>query len=108
MNATSADVAPHIDEFELAGLTVREGVSIAAPLVAESLANLECRVTQIVDLGDPPTNSVVFGSIEAIHVADSVLDGTRIDPMALRAVGRMAGAAYTRTADGYFQLERPI
>ncbi len=107
MNATAAAVEPAADEFDLAGLTAAPGAEVGAPLVAEALANLECRVDRIVDLGDPPRNSVVFGTVLRIHVAEHVLDGTRVDPVALRAVGRMAGGAYTRTTDGYFEMERP-
>jgi flavin reductase (DIM6/NTAB) family NADH-FMN oxidoreductase RutF len=107
MNLTSGEYGPEVDEFELAGLTTLPGEAVRAPLVVASPANLECRVTRTVDLGDPPSNTVVFGNIERIHVRADLLDGTRVDPLRLRAVGRMAGAGYTRTADGYFEMQRP-
>ena len=107
MNLTSGEYPPDIDEFALAELEARPGDVVAAPLVVESPANLECRVTHVVELADPPTNTVVFGEVVRIHVRSDLLDGTRIDPMGLRAVGRMAGNAYTRVADGYFEMDRP-
>lgn len=107
MNVTSGDYPREVDEFALAGLTAVPGHAVAAPLVLESKANLECRVTQIVELTDPPTNAVVFGNVVRIHVAADLLDGTRVIPERLRAVGRMAGSGYTRTADGLFEMERP-
>lgn len=107
MNLTSGEYGPEVDEFELAGLSTVPGETVRAPLVVASPANLECRVTRTVDLGDPPSNTVVFGNIERIHVRADLLDGTRVDPLGLRAVGRMAGAGYTRTADGYFEMQRP-
>jgi flavin reductase (DIM6/NTAB) family NADH-FMN oxidoreductase RutF len=107
MNLTSGEYGPEVDEFELAGLATVPGEAVRAPLVVASPANLECRVTRTVDLGDPPSNTVVFGNIERIHVRADLLDGTRVDPLGLRAVGRMAGAGYTRTADGYFEMQRP-
>ncbi len=107
MNLTSGEYEPGIDEFELAGLTSVPGQSVGAPLVVASPANLECRVTRTVDLGDPPTNTVVFGNVERVHVRADLLDGTRVDPLGLRAVGRMAGSGYTRTVDGYFEMDRP-
>ena len=107
MNLTLGEYGPEVDEFELAGLTTVPGEVVRAPLVMASPANLECRVTRTVDLGDPPSNTVVFGNIERIHVRADLLDGTRVDPLGLRAVGRMAGAGYTRTADGYFEMQRP-
>lgn len=42
-----------------------------------------------------------------IHVRSDLLDGTQIDPVGLQAVGGMAGNAYTRTVDGYFEMDRP-
>lgn len=107
MNVTSGEYPPEVDEFDLAGLTPIAGDDVGAPLVAEAAANLECRVTQIVDLAEPPTNSVVFGQVRRIHVASHVLEGTRVIPERLAAVGRMAGSAYSRTADGLFSMDRP-
>ena len=105
MHRTSAEFPAEIDEFDEVGLTAIDGEVVAAPMVAEAKANLECRVIQIIDLGDPVTASVVFGDVLCIHVASSVLDGTRIDHKALRAVGRIAGKTYVTTADSLFDVE---
>jgi len=107
MNLTAGEYGPEVDEFELAGLESVPGEVVSAPLVVAAPANLECRLIQTVDLGDPPTNTVVFGSVERIHVRSDLLDGTRVDPIGLKAVGRMAGSGYVRTVDGYFEMERP-
>ena len=47
------------DKFGHVGLTRQVASSIKAPLVAEAVANLECRVCQVVDLGAsaPPAAS---------------------------------------------------
>lgn len=105
MHASSADFPPEVDEFEEVGLTAINGEVVAAPMVAEARANLECRVIQIVDLGDPVTASVVFGNVVRIHVANHVLDGMRIDHAALRAVGRITGDTYVTTADSLFNVD---
>lgn len=105
MHRTSADFPAEVDEFDEVGLTAIDGLAVAAPMVAEAKANLECRVTQIVDLGDPVTASVVFGEVLRIHVASGVLDGTRIDHHELAAVGRIAGTTYVTTADSLFDVE---
>jgi flavin reductase (DIM6/NTAB) family NADH-FMN oxidoreductase RutF len=107
MNLTSGNYGPEIDEFDVTGLESMPGQVVDAPLVVASPANLECRVFHTVELGDPPTNTVVFGSIERVHVRSDLLDGTRVDPLRLKAVGRMAGSGYTRSADGYFEMQRP-
>lgn len=107
MNQTSGEYGPEVDEFELAGLDSGSGEVVDAPLVMASPANLECTLLQTIDLGVPPTNTVVFGRIERIHVRTDLLEGTRVDPHGLRAVGRLAGSGYTRTVDGYFEMKRP-
>ena len=110
MNLTAGEYEPDVDEFELAGLTAVVGTAVAAPMVAESPARFECVVTQHVDLGPSggePSNTVVFGEVKAMHVADRVLDGTRTRPDELAAVGRLAGSHYARTADSLFEMIRP-
>jgi len=107
MNVTSGEYPPEIDETELAGLATVPGEVVAAPVVVASPVVLECRVSQVVELADPPTNTVVFGRIEHIRLRSDLLEDMRIDPFRLRAVGRMAGSGYTRTVDGYFEMPRP-
>lgn len=106
MNLTSGEYPPEVDEFALGGLTPVTGQVVQAPMVAEAKASLECRVTRIVEVGRPPGAAVVFGEVLRIHVRDEVLDGTRIDHEALRAVGRMAGDGYCTTRHR-FEMARP-
>lgn len=106
MNVTSGTYHADADEFLIAGLTPMPGVVVDAPMVAESPANLECRVVEVVDIGEERSTRLVIGEVVAIHVSEEVLDGTRIDNDALRAVGRMAGNTYIHTRDR-FDMERP-
>lgn len=107
MNLSSGSYPPDVDEFEVTGLESRPGDIVAAPLVAAAPANLECEVFHTVPLEPQPASTVVFGRVLRIHVRPDILDGTRIDPAALRAVGRLAGSGYSRTVDGYFEMVRP-
>jgi flavin reductase (DIM6/NTAB) family NADH-FMN oxidoreductase RutF len=107
MNETAAEVDPSVDEFGLAGLTAKDFGTVAAPGVAEAKAVLECRVVNEIVLGrEPLTHAVTFGEVVAFHIDDRVLDGTRIDPVALDALGRLAGTNYASTRD-IFSLDRP-
>lgn len=107
MNTTAASVPSEVDEFELAGLTRVSSRCIAPPMVGECKANIECVVTQIVPIGDSESgNALVIGEAVAFHVAEEILDGTRIDQHALQAVGRHAGGAYSRTNE-IFEITRP-
>ncbi|MCP4308053.1 MAG: flavin reductase family protein [bacterium] len=105
MHASSEQFPPDVDEFKQVGLTAVTGEAVGAPFVDEAMAVLECRVNQIIDLGDPVTASVVLGDIVRLHVDDDVLDGTRIDHQRLRAVGRIAGTTYVTTANALFEVE---
>jgi flavin reductase (DIM6/NTAB) family NADH-FMN oxidoreductase RutF len=106
MSVTAGTFGPDDDEFLIAGLTAVVGTVVDAPMVAESPANLECRVSSVLDVGDGLTR-IVVGRVVALHVEDAVLDGTRIDARSLRAVGRMSGNTYI-TTDHLFELPRPL
>ena len=107
MNASSASLPADVDEFEACGLTAVASTSVRPPMVGECKANFECVVTQIVDVGHPDHgNALVIGEAVEIHVLDSLLDGTRVDQAALRAVGRHVGNSYSRATD-LFDITRP-
>jgi flavin reductase (DIM6/NTAB) family NADH-FMN oxidoreductase RutF len=107
MNLTAADVAPDVDEFELAGLTPIPSDAVRPPRVAESPAQMECRLLQVIRTGNLPASGVlVLGEILRYHVREDLFDNFRIDHSRLGAIGRMAGNAYVRTQDR-FDLIRP-
>ncbi|WP_296104392.1 flavin reductase family protein [uncultured Agrobacterium sp.] len=111
MNASSAPVDYTTNEFELAGLTARMGEVVDAPFVAEALAALECRVTQIVqpnDVEGQPVNSwVVFGQVMGIHIDEAIIQEGRIDMSLARPVARMGYMDYADGGSDVFQLARP-
>jgi flavin reductase (DIM6/NTAB) family NADH-FMN oxidoreductase RutF len=107
MNLSSAELPPEQSEFDYAGLTPQASTQIAAPLVAESLAKMECRMKMIVPMGNKPTSGMlVIGDVLCFHIEDSIIDNYKIDPDALDAVGRMGGFSYARTRDR-FDIVRP-
>jgi flavin reductase (DIM6/NTAB) family NADH-FMN oxidoreductase RutF len=108
MNATSAQVGPEVDEFELSGLTPIASELIKPARVAESHIHMECRLLQVVHVSDKPGGgSLVLGEVLRFHVRQELIANFRIDPDKLRAIGRMAGSSYVRTADR-FDIERPL
>ncbi|NNF53591.1 MAG: flavin reductase family protein [Acidimicrobiales bacterium] len=107
MNLTSATVAADVDEFEHAGLTPFYGDRTAVPMVAECKANIECVVTDIVNVGDPERgNALVIGQAVEFHIAANLLDGTRVNQAELKAIGRHVGNSYSNATD-LFDLTRP-
>jgi len=107
MNATSAEVAPEVDEFELAGLTPVASEVVRAPRVGESRVQMECRLRQVVAISDRPGGgNLVLGDVVRFHVDEGIMDGYKVDPDRLRAIGRMGGPTYVRTRDR-FDMARP-
>lgn len=107
MNMTSAEVPPEVDEFELSGLTPLASDLVKPPRVAESKVQMECRLSQIIEVSDKPGGGkLVLGEVLRFHIQDSILDGYKIDADALKAIGRMGGPTYTRTRDR-FVMQRP-
>ena len=108
MNATAAEFPADVDEFEISGLTAAPSESVRAPRVAESPVNMECRLDQVVPIGDPQTgNALVIGHIVLMHVRDDIINGHRIDHDRLKPVGRLAGNMYCDTHNTY-ELARPV
>ncbi len=107
MNQSAADVPPEVDEFALAGVSVEPATMIQAPMVKEALAKMECRVRQIIPLGDRPTSGIlVLGDVLCFHFAEGLVDNFKVDPSMLNAVGRMGGTSYCDTRHR-FDLTRP-
>jgi flavin reductase (DIM6/NTAB) family NADH-FMN oxidoreductase RutF len=109
MNATSEEFPSDVDELEAAGLTAVPSSRVRPVRVAEAPINIECKVVQLVPVGDPQSGStLIIGEVLAWHVRDDVFDGDRmrIRMDQLRAIGRMAGDGYCRTRD-QFEMIRP-
>ena len=107
MNQTSADCPPEVDEIALAGLTAAPGVRVRSPRVAEAPISLECRLAQVIPVGNGP-HSLVLGEIVYFHLRDDLYETAtgRIDMARLKPVGRLAGHAYTHVHD-IFHMKRP-
>lgn len=106
MNLTSADYPYGEDEFAKAGLTPVPGEIVAAPRVAESPVQMECRVSRILEVGAQPAY-LVLGEIVLFHVREDVLTGGRVDVMKLRPVARLGGSDYAHVRE-VFSMARPV
>lgn len=106
-NDTAVEFPPGVSEFEKTGLTPVACEAVGVPRVAESPISMECRLLQIVDVGNPGAGggSLVIGEVLRFHVADELIENGRIDTGALQPVGRLAGAEFT-TLGRRFALER--
>ena len=113
MNASSASVAPGIDEFELAGLTPVPSRLVGVPRVGESPVAFECRLLQQIQLHDlegaPVQTWLTLGQVVAVHIDRAlVVDGV-YDTAAARPILRAGGpSAYIEVeGEAFFQMTRP-
>jgi flavin reductase (DIM6/NTAB) family NADH-FMN oxidoreductase RutF len=108
MNASSIEAPSDFNEFEFAGLTLAPSVIVKPPRVAESPIHFECRVREIIEIGNEPGGgSIVIGAIVHIHADDGVmLGGDKINLTALKPIGRLMGSGYCRVTD-LIEMERP-
>ncbi len=109
VNLTSAPAPHEVDEFELAGLTKRTARIVGPPYVAESPVHLECTLTRIVELPTPDPddpNTVVFGEVVGIDIADEAIRDGRVDVLALDPIARLGYDQYTRVVE-VFAMTRP-
>jgi flavin reductase (DIM6/NTAB) family NADH-FMN oxidoreductase RutF len=105
MNASAQDFPPEVSEILKVGLTPAASERVRAPRIAECPASLECRVTQIIELGRS-CHSLVIGEVLVLHVRDDLYRDGTIDVSRLRPVGRLAGNEYCRLGE-VFELDRP-
>ncbi len=108
INLTATEVPPGESEVELAGLHITPSEMVRPPRVTEAPVALECKVRQIVPIGDGPISAnLVIGEIVLMHIADDVLDlSGRVDPRKLKTVARLGGDFWCHTSD-LFEQARP-
>ena len=109
MNATSALVAPHVDEFALAGLTPVASRLVGVPRVGESPVSFEQIVQlQTIDAVKVPT-WLTLGQVLAVHIAKALLKDGIYDTAAAQPILRAGGPAdyFSIGPEQLFRMTRP-
>ncbi len=108
MNRTAAEYPSEVSEFEIAGLTPAPSERVKPPRVAESPVNMECRLQQVVPIGQGDhEHGLVIGQIVLMHIRDDIIEGHRINHQRLKPTGRLAGSMYCHTSE-VFEMVRPV
>ena len=81
-----------VDKFEKFGLTRQRAEKIKAPLVGEAFANIECRVTQVVDMG---ASALLLAQVISAHVDERhFVDGQLIFENGLELLHHLGGTRF--------------
>jgi flavin reductase (DIM6/NTAB) family NADH-FMN oxidoreductase RutF len=105
MNASAEDFPPEVSEVVTLGLTPARSEQVRSPRIAECPISMECRLTQIVELGRS-RHSLIVGEVLVFHVRDDLYEDGTIRVSRLRPLGRLAGNQYCRLGE-VFELDRP-
>lgn len=100
MAITSIEFPSEVNEFEKAGLTPIPSDLVKPFRVKESPIHLECKVENIITLGDTGgAGHLVICRILRMHIDENVIDERgRINPHKLDLMGRMGRAYYVRAS----------
>ncbi|MFT4545361.1 MAG: flavin reductase (DIM6/NTAB) family NADH-FMN oxidoreductase RutF [Bacteroidia bacterium] len=110
MNLASCEFGDGINEFEKAGLTGIASDSVAPLRVKEAPVQLECKVREIIHLGEEGgAGNLVVSEVVRMHFSEDVFgeDGN-LDPQKLDLVSRMGQNWYCRAnGDAVFEVPKP-
>jgi flavin reductase (DIM6/NTAB) family NADH-FMN oxidoreductase RutF len=107
MNLCSGEFGAQVDEFQLAGLTAQPSRQVSVPRVAEAGAIMECRLRDIITVGEGPgSGSLVLGEVVLFEVEDSLLVEGEVSLDRLDPIGRLSGNDYC-TVNERFAMQRP-
>ena len=100
MAVASIEYGPEVNEFEKAGFTPLASEMVRPFRVAESPVQMECKVDQILPLGENGgAGNLIVCRIVLMHIAEEVLnDKGRIDPHKIDLMGRMGRFYYVRAS----------
>ena len=111
VSLASCSFDKNVNEFEKAGLIEVKSDLVTPSRISESPINFECKVNDIITLGDEGgAGNLVLAQILKIHIDKSILDvNENIDPFKLNIVSRYGGDWYGKTTkNSLYKIAKPI
>lgn len=111
MALASVEYPASIDEFIKSGLTPVASDLVKPFRVAESPSQMECKVKDIITLGDQGgAGHLIICDVIRMHIHEAVIDEqNRIDPHRMDLVGRMGRAYYVRASGpAVYTVHQPV
>ena len=111
VSLSSCEFDAKTNEFEKAGFTEVKSDLITPSRIKESPINFECKVTDIITLGDEGgAGSLVLCEVLKMHIEEDILDDNNaIDPLKLNIVSRLGSDWYGKTTkESLYKITKPI
>ena len=111
MSLASSPYDYDVSEFEKAGFTSLASDMITPPRVKESPVQFECKVNEVIELGDQGgAGNLIICEVLRIHVKESLLDQNEmIDQHKIDLVSRMGGNWYCRAdKNSMFEIQNQL
>lgn len=106
---SSVEYPEGVDEFVKAGFTALPSESVAPPRVAESPVHFECKIKEVIALGNEGgAGNLVICEVLKMHIDEKVLgENGLIDPFKIDQVARLGGDWYSRAKTELFEVAKP-
>lgn len=110
MSLSSTEYPDGVNEFIKSGLTMLPSDMIKPYRVAESPVQFECKVNDIIALGNQGgAGNLIICEVVKIHIHENILDVNKmIDQNKIDLVARLGGNWYSRSNQGLFEVEKPL
>jgi flavin reductase (DIM6/NTAB) family NADH-FMN oxidoreductase RutF len=110
MSLASAEYPEGVNEFIKAGFTMLRSEIVQPFRVEESPIHLECKVIDIVALGNEGgAGNLIICEVVKLHIREEILDRDGVINQAkLDLVARAGGSLYSRAKDGFFKIPKPL
>ena len=110
MSKSSVEYEKGVNEFIETGLTQVKSLLVKPPRVLESPISFECKVQDIISLGESGgAGQLIIAKVVQIHIDKKFIDNNGdIDSEKLDLVARMGGDWFTRTTkESMFKIPKP-
>lgn len=110
MSLASTEYPENVNEFKKAGLTMLESDLVKPFRVAESPIQFECKVNDIIKLGNEGgAGNLIICEVVKFHITSEVLnEDDTINQEQLDLVARAGGSYYSRANKGFFEIPKPL
>ncbi len=110
MSLSSTEYPADVNEFEKAGFTMVDSHNIRPFRVGESPVQIECKVKEIVSLGNKGgAGNLIICEVVKMHISEQVLKKDKsINQKKLDLVARAGGSYYSRVKSGFFEIPKPL